>query len=437
MARVIALPGDASAVQFIRRARGYAPLPLKVTAAPGTFGKERAASDKMPVVLAVGSQQKSTLCYLHGDEAFVSQHIGDREDAAVDDAWFDAKERFERLFGLSPTCYACDAHPTYVASQWARAAARESGLALVEVQHHHAHIASVLGEHGLLGPVCGIAFDGTGAGPDGAVWGGEVLIANRSDYERFANFSYVPMPGAAACVRHPLRMAYGVLWAFDLLEHPAAADALRELGAQASVCSQMIERTLNTPFTSSVGRLFDAAAALLGVCKEATYEGEPAVLFDSAQYGGSLGWCATGEAAHSAARVTEIDARDRYRVDIVKNAAGPASTAHDTSVVLLDAAPLFKALLDDKQAGVGVSVIARRFHEAIARAAFGAAVLVRSVYGIDSVALSGGVFMNKFLVEQTSALLAQGGFTVALNADLPPNDGCVSFGQSIVAASRL
>lgn len=399
----------ATAVQFLRRARGYAPAPLAFCAheplAAGTC------------LFAAGSEQKNTFTFVRGNEAFVSQHIGDMENAETYDAWLAAKRTFEGLFELEPTCLTCDAHPEYLPSKWAR----EQGMPLEEVQHHHAHIASVIGEHDIEGAVCGIAFDGTGYGADGAVWGGEVLLANRSDFERFANFAYVPMPGGAAAVRHPRRMAYGVLWAFDLLGHPGARPCLDALGEQASVCAQLVDRGLNAPLTSSVGRLFDAAAALLGLAGEASYEGEPAIVLDAAR-------AQEDEGAE--------DARSRYAVQVTKNAALPTSTAHDTSVVIFDAAPTFRALLDDREAGVEVGVIALRFHEAFAGAVLTAAELVRTLYGIETVALSGGVFMNRFLVEESLARLGAAGFTVAVNGNLPPNDGCISFGQAVVACAR-
>ena len=311
------------AVQFIRRARGYAPVPLKL-------GDEAA-----PAVFAAGSEQKNTFTFAQAGKAFVSQHIGDLEDADVYDAWLESKARFEKLFECAPRVLACDAHPDYLASKWARSQASRDNMPLTEVQHHHAHIASVLGEHDLFGPTCGIAFDGTGYGADGAIWGGEVLVANQVDYERFANFSYVPMPGGAAAIKHPLRMAYGVLWAFDLLDHPGAQEALDALGETADVCMQMVERGLNTPYTSSVGRLFDAVSALLGICTEPTYEGEAAVLLDAAR------------SSEGGADIAS-DVRERYAVVVAKNAALPTSTAHDTSVVLLDASPTVRAVLDDK-----------------------------------------------------------------------------------------
>ena len=247
-------PGHA--IQFLRRARGYAPVPVSVAA--------EGAAPAEGVIFAAGPEQKNTFTLLRGTDGFVSQHIGDVENAETYDAWLATKDRFESLFEMEPAAVACDLHPEYLTSKWAH----HQGLPVTEVQHHHAHIVSVMAEHGLTDAVCGIAFDGTGYGVDGAIWGGEVLLANRSNFERFANFAYVPMPGGAAAIKHPLRMAYGVLWAYDLLEHPAAAVALAPLGDEAEVCDTMIERGLNTPMTSSVGRLFDAASALLGICTE-------------------------------------------------------------------------------------------------------------------------------------------------------------------------
>ncbi len=394
-------------VQLIRRARGYAPVPMAL------------GDSKSPAVFAAGPEQKNTFAFARAGQAFVSQHIGDLEDADVYDAWLESKARFEKLFTIEPRILACDTHPEYLASKWARGQAADSSLSLVEVQHHHAHIASVLGEHGLFGPCCGIALDGTGYGADGAIWGGEVLLANQADYERFANFSYVPMPGGAACVKHPQRMAYGVLWAFDLLDHPGAQQLIDALGAQAGICNQMIEAGLNTPYTSSAGRLFDAVSALIGVCSEPTYEGEAAILLDAARSDGA---------------VSPQDA-ERYAFAVTKNSALPTSTAHDTSVVLLDAATTVKAVLDDLASGVSAGEISLRFHDAVVGAIVMAAELVRAAYGIELVALSGGVFMNRHIVEEATRRLGEAGFTVALNANLPPNDGCISYGQAVVASA--
>ena len=541
--RVIAAGSAGKAVQFIRRARGYAPLPISLASQPAERADAAetladvggpATAARRHSVFAAGSEQKNTFTLTRDAEAFVSQHIGDMENAETYDAWLAAKSRYEALFEIAPTLLACDLHPEYLASKWARERSRACGLPLAEVQHHHAHIAAVLGEHGLEGPVCGIAFDGTGYGADGAIWGGEVLLANRTAFERFANFVYVPMPGGAAAVRHPLRMAYGALWAFDLLDHPGAARALEALGEQAAVCEQMIEHGINTPQTSSVGRLFDAASALLGICTAPAYEGESAILLeaaiDAAELDGappsdsvaasfavsstrcvaggfdaertnvsretcsveqgesagreeladqeelagqeksagqkelvgrkgstgreestereecadkeesagreeSAGWEMSASQGESVGRAEgdEAAAAERYAIAVLKNTATSSSTAQDTSVVLFDAAPCFRALLDDVVAGVPVSVIARRFHDAFVQAIVTAAELARALYGIEAVALSGGVFMNRYLVEHALAALETAGFTVAVNRDLPPNDGCVSFGQAVVA----
>lgn len=466
--RVISAGSAGDAVQVIRRARSFAPAPITV---------EQGGDLNRRTLLCAGPEQKSTLCYVRQgaqrSEAFVSQHVGDLENAETFDAWLEAKDRFAKLFRLNPTIFACDRHPEYLSTKWAKQHAESQGSPLIEVQHHHAHIASVLGENSIDDAVCGIAFDGTGYGADGRIWGGEVLLANRQAFERFANFAYVPMPGGAAAVKNPLRMAYGVLWEFDLLEHPGAKEALDALGADAAeVCDRMIERGLNTPYTSSVGRLFDAASALLGICTAPTYEGEPAILLEAAMSDLEAGSAAVEGSAtrRSAAQdpsdpscaallqscddingvqtvappstaadpagesgLDDQEGASAYRIEVVKNTATPESTAQDTSVLLLDPESAFRALLDDKAAGVPASVIARRFHDAFVQAIADAAELCRALYGIGTVALSGGVFMNRYLVEHALQALERAGFTVAVNRDLPPNDGCVSYGQAVVA----
>lgn len=441
------------AVQFLRRARGFAPVPLSTAAtvmaaseneaargtATGSGAASEAATDSAErsgagIIFATGPEQKNTFTLLRGTDGFVSQHIGDVENADTYDAWLATKDRFESLFEMRPAAVACDLHPEYLTSKWAH----HQDLPVTEVQHHHAHIVSVMAEHGLTDAVCGIAFDGTGYGADGSIWGGEVLLANRTDFERFANFAYAPMPGGAAAIKHPLRMAYGVLWAYDLLDHPAAVEALAPLGEEAEVCDRMIERGLNTPMTSSVGRLFDAASALLGICAEPSYEGEGAILLEAAMEvaGADAPGAAAAEEAAGVAGEDELAARERYAVTAQKNVATETSTAEDTSVLLLDAEPTFRALLDDVAAGVPVSVIARRFHDAMVSAIVMAAELVRALYGISTVVLSGGVFMNRYLVEHVLPALAEAGFTAAINRDLPPNDGCISLGQATVASAR-
>ena len=436
--RAISAGEGACAVQFMRRARGFAPLPIpfaitdndssgeNATQSPDARKNTKGNSD---IIFATGPQQKATsaLCSPNANEqgaysAFVSQHIGNVENAEVFDAWLEAKARFEQLFSLKPTKIVCDSHPEYTTTKWAQEQ-QHAGTSIKQVQHHHAHIASVLGENNLNGAVCGIAFDGTGFGADGKIWGGEVLIANQQAFERFANFTYVPMPGGAACIKNPLRMAYGVLYAFDLLEHPAAAAVIQGLGSAANVCEQMIDAGINTPYTSSVGRLFDAASAMLGVCTNPTYEGQPAIELEA------LLWAGANDAG--------MNAQDAYAIDIIKNSATKNSTAQDTSVVLFDASAIFRQLLDDVQANVPAKAIALKFHNAFVNACVSAAMLVQSVYGIKTVALSGGVFANRYIIQQTIARLQSAGFSVAINKNLPPNDGCISFGQAVVAANLI
>lgn len=222
---------------------------------------------------------------------FVSQHIGDVENGATFDAWSAARARLENLFDLTPAALACDMHPNYLSSQWARERAREHSLPLIEIQHHHAHIASVMAEAivaGRIAPdarVLGIAFDGTGAGTDGTIWGGEFLIAGLADFERAAHLRTWALPGGATSVRDARRNAFALLSELGLLEHPGAAGLLGTLDEQTrSVTATMIERGINSPRTSSMGRLFDAAAAILGICDKATYEGEPAIELEAAAW---------------------------------------------------------------------------------------------------------------------------------------------------------
>ena len=431
--RVIKVGSAGDAIQSVRRARGYAPLPVKIkrsekpeAAVENLQVAEGSASGKtpatLPAILACGPEQKNTFTLLRSEDAFVSQHIGDMENAATFDAWLDAKAHYEQLFDTKPQAIACDMHPEYLATKWAREASAKNGLPLVEVQHHHAHIAAVMAENDLDEAVIGVAFDGTGYGADGCIWGGEVLLANRSDYERFANFAYVPMPGGAACIKRPLRMAYGLLWEFDLLDHPAAAFVTNELGqTEADLCAQMIERGLNTPMTSSVGRLFDAISALLGICTQPAYEGEAAILLEAAidpDY-------------------DSTQAGEPYQIGLIKNTADQNSTAHDTSVVLFDAEPLVRDVLDDMAANVPRGIIAGKVHDAFVNAITLICQVANATYGISTVALAGGVFMNRYLVEHATAALEAIGFTVALNKELPPNDGSISYGQAAIAAKRL
>lgn len=438
--RVLEPAGVDPVVQVIRRARGLAPAPVKLPAQVHELGEES------PELLAVGSELKNTFTITRGEEAFVSQHLGDMEHVASFDNWLETKDLYEKLFHLQHTKLACDLHPEYVLSKWARTQASERDLPLTEVQHHHAHVVAAMAENELEGPVCGIAFDGTGYGVDGAIWGGEVLLSNLTTFERFINVAYFPLPGGTQAIHHTDRCAYGVLWAFDLLEHPFAQAFFADQEQETELMTKMIEGGINTPFTSSMGRLFDAASALLGICNEPRYEGEGAILLE-AEITKGLGPDAAAElktllaeaekttsslAQEAVDPTAELDAVERYQFGLIKNTATEQSTAQDTSVLLLDPASVFEALLDDLQAGVDKALIARRFHEAVVRAILTAAETVRALYDINIVTLSGGVFMNRYLTERALIELQAAGFTIALNRELPPNDASVSYGQAVI-----
>ena len=407
------------AVMPVRRARGYAPQPLPLPALDGTPS----------CVLACGPQQKATIALTregtNGEATcFVSQHIGDVENGETFDAWNAARTRLEDLFDLAPAALACDVHPSYLSGQWAREQAREHNLPLVEVQHHHAHIASVMAEAIAAGQlttdarVLGIAFDGTGAGTDGTIWGGEFLVASLGGFERAAHLRTWALPGGAASVRDARRNAFALLSELGLLEHPGAARLLDSLDEQTRrVTATMIERGINSPRTSSMGRLFDAAAAILGICDKATYEGEPAIELEAAAWRAlsSESACLTGNIAGFS--VTESSRPDARHV--------------------LNSRSLIEALLEGIRAGAAAYRLALDFHIAIARSSARIAREICARESIDTVALSGGVFMNRLLLQLLTHELKDAGLAVLVPHSVPVNDGCIAYGQAAIARARL
>lgn len=403
------------AVMPVRRARGYAPQPLPLPALDGAPS----------CVLACGPQQKATIALTregtNGEATcFVSQHIGDVENGGTFDAWNAARTRLEDLFDLAPAALACDVHPSYLSGQWAREQAREHNLPLVEVQHHHAHIASVMAEAIAAGQlttdarVLGIAFDGTGAGTDGTIWGGEFLVASLDGFERTAHLLTWALPGGAASVRDARRNAFALLSELGLLEHPGAAQLLDSLDEQTrSVTATMIERGINSPRTSSMGRLFDAAAAILGICGKATYEGEPAIELEAAA------WRALG------GKTVRLDG----------NHAGVFTSADDSPI--LDPQPLIESLLNGIEAGTPADRLALEFHIAITHATTHIACEICNRENLDTVALSGGVFMNRLLLQLLTHELKNAGLAVLVPHTVPVNDGCIAYGQAAIARARL
>lgn len=478
------------AIMPVRRARGYAPRPLPLPALDAVA----------PCVLACGPQQKATVTLTREDAdghatCFVSQHIGDVENGGTFDAWNAARIRLEDLFDLTPAALACDLHPSYLSSQWAREQAREHNLPLIEVQHHHAHIASVMAEAIAAGKlttdarVLGIAFDGTGAGTDGTIWGGEFLVASLGGFKRAVHLRTWTLPGGAASVRDARRNAFALLSELGLLEHPGAAGLLGTLDEQTrSVTATMIERGINSPRTSSMGRLFDAAAAILGICGKATYEGEPAIELEAAAWralDGEISRFAGNQVGVSASVSTSLDSLFRYVLttnplfgifasDLAKKGSpdtlfaasvpdtGPKSTHLESSQttfttqshskeyeseltvqttpnnpLVLDQKPLFKALLGGIEAGISVNRLALDFHIAIARSSARIAREICAREGIDTVALSGGVFMNRLLLQLLTRKLKDAGLTVLIPQTVPVNDGCIAYGQAAIARVRL
>jgi hydrogenase maturation protein HypF len=409
--RDIAVPCDDSVVRVagdlvipVRRARGYVPRAVPV-------------GGSAPPVLAVGGYHKGTFCLLREGEAILSQHIGDLDTAETMDYFGRAVAHFARLFQVRPEIIAHDLHPGYLSTQWAQA---QEGVQLIGVQHHHAHIASVMAEAGLEGPVIGISYDGTGYGTDGTVWGGEILIADRRQFRRAMHLRPVPLPGGEAAIYHPARMALSHLASAFPPEEAArlAADLLPGLpGAERRVALQQVARGLNSPLTSSMGRLFDAVAVLLGATAHPTYEGQPAMELE-----------AIGAQASCLRRPPQAGGME---------GAGASSYPFALHNTTIDPAPLLRAIVADLRAGVDRTEIAARFHETVVSFTVAVCRRLREAGAPPQVALSGGVMQNALLVGRLLMELEEAGFQSYLHREVPPNDGGLSLGQAVIAAARV
>ncbi len=395
-----------------RRSRGYAPYPIDLRE------PEDAAASDGPTVLAAGTELKNAFTLLDGDRAYVSQHIGDMENQATLDFYEEMLERFLRWFRLTPGVVAHDLHPDYLATRFARRYAAEHDVPLVGVQHHHAHIASVMGENGVTAPVIGLALDGTGYGTDGTIWGCEFMVADRGDFERAGHLKYVPLPGGDAAVRHPYRVALSHLHAAGEADPATWGTTLFPLvdAGEINLVAQQIAKRVNCIDTSSAGRLFDAVSALLGVCTEISYEAQAAIELESlidrstASVTGGPYYPFSLEPGH------DEDGRERG--------------------FIIDAGPAVLGVLGDVASGTDRAVIAEAFHNTVARFSLEAARWIAQVSGLSTVALSGGVFQNRYLLASLVELLERGGFRVLLNREVPTNDGGVSLGQAVVGGER-
>jgi hydrogenase maturation protein HypF len=392
----------AGRARLLRRARGYAPASLPL---PPGF-------EAAPAILAMGGALKQSFCLLHGGQAVLSPHIGDLQDA---DTLRDCRQQLARyltLFDFHPQAVAADMHPDYLSGDLAR----EQGLPLIEVQHHHAHIAAGMAEHGLplaSPPVLGIALDGLGYGADGTLWGGEFMAAGYAGFTRLACFRPVAMPGGGQGVREPWRHAYAQLHALGweaVRDAHGGLDIVRFLEAKPlPVLRAMIERGLNSPLASSCGRLFDAVAAVLGICREhAAYEGQAAMALE--------------------ALAAEADGEGGCYPHRLVDAGG---LRH------LDWGPMWRALLADIQQGEDAARIARRFHHSVIAAVADTAILLCREQGLSTVVLGGGAFQNRLLLEGVMDALPRAGLRVLAAERVPLNDGGLSLGQAAVAAARM
>ncbi len=386
---------------ILRRSRGYVPAPIK---APFPIKEE---------ILACGAHLNNTFALAKGDEIFVSHYIGDIENLETLTAFETGIEHFKNLFEIEPDTIACDLHPEYLSTKYAqeRAASLPGRLRIVPVQHHHAHIASCMADNGLANKkVIGVAFDGTGYGADGNIWGGEFLIADYEGFERACHLKYMPLPGGEMAIREPWRIAAAYL--YEIFGKGFLALGLNFVSrldkGKCRVLEKMIEQKINTPLTSSMGRLFDAVSALVGVREKINYEGQAAIELEMA---------------------------------IEDNGAMPESYKYSVTrlggVFIINPADIIAGVVKDTKADISSGIVALKFHNTIADIIGEMCRKIRTGMGINDVALSGGVFQNMYLLTRALNILKGEGFRVYVHRKVPPNDGGISLGQAVIAAAGI
>lgn len=407
---VVLVPETGSAPIPVRRARGYVPRPVPLPEFPGVTGGDLAR--ELPCVFGAGAGLKAAFCLTRGHEAFMGQHIGDLESPATLDFYDEAAERLEALLEVRPRAFVCDLHPDFPSSRRAGERARREGVPLFRLQHHAAHAAAVLAEHGHGGPALALCLDGTGLGTDSTIWGGELLFMDlrAPEWRRLGRLAPFALPGGEAAIREPWRIARGLARATGMTWAPGPGpDGEAALPAQATAAvDAMLARKLNCPLTSSCGRLFDAVSAALGLCRAITYEGQAAIRLESA----AAAWLATGEGAMPPA--WDVPLREA-----------------DGGLLELDSAALFATVLRARRAGMAVGEVAARFHASLAR---GFAAMSRRAalrLGLRTVGLSGGSFLNLLLAAWLPAELAAGGLVPLSHAQVPPGDGGLALGQAV------
>ena len=376
---------------FYRRSRGYVPRPV---ALPFEAGQ----------ILAVGAELKNAVCLTRGAQAFASQHIGDLKNEATLDTFRQTIEHLRAIMEIRPDLVACDRHPDYLSTRYAEGL----GLPVVAVQHHHAHLASCMAENGLEGELIGVIFDGTGLGEDGTIWGGEFLVGGYGGVQRVGHLKPVRLPGGDAAAREPWRMALS--WLYETYGHDVwhlpGMPVFSALERQA--VTRMLERGVNAPFTSSVGRLFDAAAFLAGAAGANRFDGQAGMALE-----------ALAETAAAPAQLPPL---------LLK---GDGALPFQ-----LDAVPLLRGMADGSRTGLAAAELALGFHTATADAVWAGCDIIRRKMGLERVVLSGGVFQNRLLTELVYTRLSMTGFSVFTHRLMPPNDGGIALGQAMVAAYR-
>jgi hydrogenase maturation protein HypF len=393
--------------QILRRARGYAPLPIQL--------KSKVQSPNPKVILAVGAQLKNSVALAIGEQIFLSQHIGDLETEPAFAAFKKVANDFEKLYEAKPEIVACDFHPEYLSTKFAQ----KQNAEIFSVQHHYAHILSCAAENEIEAPLLGVAWDGTGLGTDGQIWGGEFLLSNENSFERVAHFREFRLPGGEAAIKQPRRVALGLLWEIfgDEIFSRRDFHFLKFFSnAELSMLHKMLTQKINSPETSSAGRLFDAIASLVGLRQRVSFEGQAAMELEFA----------IGEIKTDEFYQLKIAAREDIRpADIIT--AARACVAN--SSLIFDWQPMILEILDDLKAQIPVGIIAAKFHNALAEVI----VEVAKIIGEAKVALSGGCFQNKYLLERAILKLQAAGFKPYWHQRVPTNDGGIVLGQAVAA----
>jgi hydrogenase maturation protein HypF len=377
--------------RFTRRSRGYAPYPIHLPY-------------QSRQILGCGAEEKNTFCLTRDNYAFISQHIGDMENLETLEHYVNTIDLYKKLFRITPEIIAHDMHPEYLPTKYAKEIAEKDKIKLFPVQHHHAHIASCMADNGTAGPVIGVALDGTGYGTDGNIWGGEFMVADYKDFKRAAHLEYLPLPGGALAIKKPYRTAIGYLLALNI-DLEKKLPLLKQVDErEITIIKNQVEKNVNAPLTSSMGRLFDAAAALSGVRSIIEYEAQAAIDLEMLAYNAP-------------------DETGYY----------PFSLEKQDGISIIKIRDLLQAIIKDILKETPQTAIAARFHNTIARMILETCRSITGETGIKRAALSGGVFQNRLLLRKTLALLESKGFEVYTHRQVPCNDGGISLGQVVIA----